>query len=122
MRWRAYKAVPLAVVLLWLTVAGSAGALDPADGRHDAPALVAGELFAGDHAVLRLPEARASTAWIEGRQGERRAPALGQAAGLGAVATLWLIAALGLYCASQCRPVARGNPRQGRAPPVSQLV
>ncbi len=121
MHWRACKALSLAVVLVWLTVAASAGGLDPSD-RSLGPAPVAGELFAGDHAVLRLPDARASAAWIEGRQGERRSPAIGQAAELGAVATLWLVAALGLYCACQCGPAARGNPRRGRAPPVSDLV
>lgn len=122
MRWRAYKALPLAVVLVWLIVAGPAGALDPPDGTHTGPASVTGELLAADHAILRLADAAASTARIEGRHSERRVSALGQAAELAAVATLWLVAALGLYSCCQCRPVARGNPQRGRAPPVSQLV
>ncbi len=118
---RPWKALAVALAMVCLSVATAAAPLDDAHGASGKAGSLAGELVARDQAVLSLPDARASARWVDARQGERRAHPLALTAPVTAGAAALLLAGLGLLAShGRFGRAARGNPRQGRAPPLPQ--
>lgn len=123
------KAVLLAVAMVCMALAGATGGMGRAYQASVENGSVANELLPRDRAllglpdaVLRLPDTRPSGHWIDTRQGERRAPSDGLTSAAAVVAALLTAVALALFADNRFGLAVRGNPRQGRAPPLSQLV
>lgn len=122
------KAVLLAVAMVCMALAGATGGMGRAYQASVENGSVANDLLQDrallglPDAVLRLPDTRPSGHWIDTRQGERRAPSDGLTSAAAVVAALLTAVALALFADNRFGLAVRGNPRQGRAPPLSQLV